>query len=316
MSERLGDAFLPNAVMKCLVGLPNGLGLALSKAPADAAAPKNITKLQSLGYNVEQVTGDFDTGHWVSKGSVPPPKDQTVVLYIPGGGWANNARDHLEFAYRMGQVGVDSPIFGWVYDVPVKFSVCIDKLLAMYKHLDKSGYKKIVLVGGSAGANLALALMQKIAGTNLPKPAALFIFSAFANFSGGAEPSFQSNKRNDWITPRMMKLTQELYLSDPAEALDPLASPLLMSEDVLRSLPPTMLAYSVDEALKDQNEALLKAMQAAGCDVSVRTFTGIHCAILWMTGAPAADFYQDVAMFIQKHSASHEKSPRDRTRGG
>lgn len=241
-------------------------------------------------------------GHWVSKGTVPPTKTQTIVLYIPGGGWANNARDHLEFAFRMGQVGGDSPIFGWVYDVPVKFSVLIEKLLAMYNYLNNSGYKNIVLAGGSSGANLALALVQKIAGTGLPKPAALFMFSAFAKFSGGAEASFQTNEGNDWITPRMMMLTQELYLSNPAEALDPLASPLLMSAAALRSLPPTMLAYSVDETLKDQNEMLLKAMQAAGCKVSVRTFTGIHCAILWMTGTPAADFYQEVAAFIREHS--------------
>jgi len=305
MAERLGDAFLPNAVMKCLVGLPYGKGLALSKAPADAAAPKNIAKLKSLGYNVEEVTeATFDGGHWVSKDTVPPPKTQTIVLYITSGGWANNARDHLEFAFRMNQVGVDLPVFGWVYEVPVKFSVCIEKLLAMYSYLAGNGYNKIVLAGGSAGANLALALLQKIAGTDLPKPAALFLFSVCAQFSGGDEASFQTNRSSDWITPRFMKLTQDLYLSDPKEASDPLASPLLMSEAALRSLPPTLLAYSVDETLKDQNEMLLKAMQAAGCEVSVRTFSGIHMAPLWMTGPTASEFYQQVAAFIQTYSTA------------
>lgn len=305
MSERLGPAFLPKAIMKCLVGLPYGQGLAMSKAPADAAAPKNIAKLKALGYNVKEVSGTFDSAHWVSKTAVPPPKTKTIILYIPGGGWANNARDYLEFAFRMGQCGVDAPVFGWEYDVPVKFSVIMEKLMAMYSHLADAGYDKIVLAGGSAGANLSLALIQKIAGTDLPKPKALFMFSVMANFSDGAEASFTRNKGSDWVTARMMRLTKDLYFDVPAvEALDPLASPLLMSEEALRSLPPTMLTYSVDETLQDQNEALLKAMQAAGCKVRVRTFSGIHSAILWMQGKPAADFYQEVAAFIREHSSA------------
>ena len=76
---------------------------------------------------------------------------------------------------------------------------------------------------------------------------------------------------------------------------------LLHEEEVLRSLPPTFLSYSLDETMKDQNEAMLAKMEEAGCKVSVRTFTGIHSAILWMTGTPAAEYYQEVAAFIQKH---------------
>ena len=128
------------------------------------------------------------------------------------------------------------------------------------------------------------------------------MFSGIFKFSGWEEASFDTNKGTDWITRRMMMFTQELYLSNPAEASDPLASPLLMSEEVLRSLPPTFLSYSLDETMKDQNEAMLAKMEEAGCKVSVRTFTGIHSAVLWMTGTPAAEYYQEVAAFIQKYA--------------
>ena len=96
----------------------------------------------------------------------------------------------------------------------------------------------------------------------------------------------------------------ELYLSDPAEALDPLASPLMMPENVMGSLPPTFFGYSLDETLKDQNEAMLAKMEKAGVTLSVKTYAGIHCSILWMTGAPAADYYKEVATFIKKYAAS------------
>lgn len=64
------------------------------------------------------------------------------------------------------------------------------------------------------------------------------------------------------------------YLSDPAQARDPLASPLLATVDALRGMPPATLITAEYDVLRGEGEAYAEKLRQAGVAVNERMFAG------------------------------------------
>jgi acetyl esterase len=135
------------------------------------------------------------------------------------------------------------------------------------------------VAGDSAGGNLAMGVARRmrdrVAGTALIYP----VCDAGLN-----TPSYRDFKERYGLTAAGMQRYWNLYL-DGADGFQADASPL--RADDLEGLPPTYVLTADFDVLRDEGEAFVKKLEAAGVDVTHRRFDGtIHGFWRWMAATP------------------------------
>jgi len=146
--------------------------------------------------------------------------------------------------------------------------------------------KQWVMMGDSAGANLALATMVRARDEGLPLPKAAVFVSPMLDLELGAE-SFERNAERDPLVRRGdSRAYASLYLKG-ASARDPRASPLFAD---LHGLPPIYVQVGKDECLHDDATRFADEARAAGVDVTLDEFDGVFHVWHFFAGiAPESD---------------------------
>jgi len=266
-------------------------GFALQPYPADVSAAE-----VSLG-GVRAIELTVDRG--AEAGAVP----SVDVLYFHGGGYvAGSARTgtHLaaELARRAGgrALSVDYRLAPeHPYPAAVKDGV------AAYAGLLESGASpdRVVVAGDSAGGGLAVATLLAARERGLPQPAAVAVFSPWADLTrsgasmrtkDGADPLF-SYAAMGWYADR--------YLPN-GDRSAPLASPVFAS---LAGLPPLLIQVGSHEVLLDDAVRLAAAAGRDDVDVTLRVAAeGTHVFQLYFGALDEADEALDeVARFFARH---------------
>ncbi|WLH15038.1 alpha/beta hydrolase [Pseudomonas hefeiensis] len=75
------------------------------------------------------------------------------------------------------------------------------------------------------------------------------------------------------LGPGLMRFFNRCYLSDPAHARDPLASPLLATVEQLQGMPPTTLITAEHDILRAEGQAYAQKLRQAGVVVNEKMFT-------------------------------------------
>ena len=193
--------------------------------------------------------------------------EQPTVLYLHGGGYVvgsarTGARLAAELARRAG---------GRAWSVDYRLApehphpAAVDDGLAAYAGLLATGAdpRRIVVAGDSAGGGLAIATLLAARDRGLPQPAAVAVFSPWADItrSGasirtkeGVDPLFSYDALG-WYADR--------FVPD-GDRSAPLASPVFAS---LAGLPPLLIQAGSHEMLLD--DAVRLAASAARDDVEV-----------------------------------------------
>lgn len=171
----------------------------------------------------------------------------------------------------------------------------LDDCLRLYKRLlSFYGPTGILVMGDSAGGNLALSTVLAATQEGLPAPAGLVLISPWVDLTDGARSSesWRSNGDLDFL-PRELAYTFAKSYCD-GDRSNPLVSPVLASDEWLRRLPPTMLTYGTHEILRSQQEQLRNRLDEAGrlqavyvADEMPHVAT-LFAAIVWGIGTPAA----------------------------
>ena len=87
-------------------------------------------------------------------------------------------------------------------------------------------------------------------------------------------PSRTENGEGYLLTSAAMEWFGEHYLSDPAQAQEPYASPLLA--DDLSGLPPALVNTAEYDVLRDEGERYAERLRAAGVPARVSRYDGVH----------------------------------------
>lgn len=226
-----------------------------------------------------------------------------TILYFHGGGYvAGSARTgtHLaaELARRAGgrAVSVD---YRLAPEHP--YPAAVEDGLAAYAGLLESGAgpSQVLLAGDSAGGGLAIATLLAARDRGLPQPAAVALFSPWADISlsgasmrtkDGADPLF-SNDIMGWYADRYVPT---------ADRSAPLASPVFAT---LTGLPPLLIQVGSHEVLLD--DAVRLAANAGRDDVEVTlqaTAEGTHVFQLSFGMLDEADeAIDEVVRFAKRH---------------
>ncbi|WP_068826424.1 alpha/beta hydrolase [Pseudomonas sp. BMS12] len=174
---------------------------------------------------------------------------------------------------------------------------CYRATLDLFARADELGVdaSRLALAGDSAGANLAIAVARQVDASGGPRIAALGLLYPVTDGRCGSS-SYQELAEGYFLTREQMLWFWRQYLAEPAQADDPLASPLL-AEDLDR-LPPTSLLTAEFDPLRDEGEAFAERLRQVGVPVRAKRCLGMIHGF-----ASMAPFVEQAAAELAEFSA-------------
>lgn len=135
---------------------------------------------------------------------------------------------------------------------------------------------RIVLCGDSAGGQLALAAARS---GRTPRLAGLLLVYPLV------DPAAETESRREFAEGHVIELDDlawfgEQYVSSPADLADPRLAQMGGTFD---DLPPTLVLTAECDTLRDEGEALVDAMAAAGVDARAQRFGGLAHGVFWLS---------------------------------
>lgn len=133
--------------------------------------------------------------------------------------------------------------------------------------------QRIAVGGHSAGGNLATGVANLARGHQRLRVVHQLIDYAVLDLA--QDPALKlSSLDKPLLGAGLVRFFNSCYLSDPAQARDPLASPLLATVDELRGMPPATLITAEYDILRAEGEAYVEKLRRAGVTVTARMFAG------------------------------------------
>jgi epsilon-lactone hydrolase len=176
------------------------------------------------------------------------------------------------------------------YPTPLDDCVTVYRALVDIKPADK-----IAVAGGSAGGNLAAALMLRARAQGLPMPKALLLFTPEADLTESGD-SFDTNEGIDHVL--VSRLTESIALYAQGHDLrDPYLSPLFGD---LSGFPPTFLQTGTRDLFLSNTVRMHRALREAGVDAELHVWEAMPHGGFF--GAPEDDeIGVEVRRFLDKH---------------
>jgi epsilon-lactone hydrolase len=204
-----------------------------------------------------------------------------IQLDIHGGGLILGAGEVTRIAGE--QNAANSGIVHWAVDYRMPpdhpFPAALDDLIAVYRALlavrDPS---QIVVGGGSAGGNLAAALMLRAKDEGLPMPAGLLLLTPECDLTESGD-SFVT-LADVSVGLQSLREVNELY-ADGHDLAHPYLSPLFGD---LAGLPPTLLITGTRDLYLSNTARMHRALREAGVDADLHVFDARPHGGFW--GAP------------------------------
>lgn len=229
---------------------------------------------QSKAMLIKEVDIDGMYGEWLCVNRAHMKK--YVLLYCHGGGYStgsslygrtlttrlasSTSMDVLSFDYRLAP---EHP-----------YPAAVEDALKAWDHLMMFGYgaRDVILVGDSAGGNLALALSHRLKKAGRLLPRGIVLLSPWTDLTS----SGKSHRTKEGIDPvlnaaYLQEMIENYLGEDYDEALlhDPDVSPLFGG---FEGFPPTYIQVGDQEILQSDSALLYKRMNQAGVNVTLDVF--------------------------------------------
>ncbi|AGB73156.1 MULTISPECIES: alpha/beta hydrolase [Rhizobium] len=160
--------------------------------------------------------------------------------------------------------------YGVDYRMPPEhpYPAALDDCLATYRHvLNAHAPEKVIILGRSAGGNLASAMLLRARDQGLPMPGRLVLLSPQVDLTESGD-SFQTNQMVDLVLPRPLRSNNLLYAGG-ANLSDPYLSPLFGD---LRGFPPTFLQTGTRDLFLSNTVRMHRALRKAGVETELHVF--------------------------------------------
>jgi acetyl esterase/lipase len=216
---------------------------------------------------IEVVEAPAVKGRWF----VPhTARDEDVVLYLHGGGYAFSARTH-DHLIALVALAAQARTFALDYRLTPEhpFPTQLEDAQTAYHWLLSRGIapEHIVVAGDSAGGNLTLALLLALRDAQQPLPRLAVCLCPWTDMDS-SYTSLKENEPYDWVEQRMVVQWARWFCwqTDPE---NPLVSPVHAD---LRGLPPIYIQAGEAEILIDMIRAFARKAQAQGAAVSLEVW--------------------------------------------
>lgn len=193
----------------------------------------------------------------------PAPKgcEERMVLFFHGGGWVtesintyNNVCKTMAKRLKCRVASVEYRLAP-EHPFPAGFDDCYAVARAMYTEPELFGIKELVMIGDSAGGNLAAAVAMKARDTgDFAVKKQVLIYPAVFNNHSSTSP-FASVKENGdgyLLTAKAVCEYMDLYKAKMSDYVNPYFAPLLASD--FYNLPDTLVITAEYDPLRDEGE--------------------------------------------------------------
>ena len=234
-------------------------------------------------------------------------KHEEHVIYIHGGGWALGDVD----TYTSACVNLANHLNRVVYLIdyrkapeypyPAAFEDCLQAVKVLQESAVEGKKKKWILMGDSAGGNLAAAVSLKLREEELTLPYKQVLIYPLTYWDHSEESPFDSVRTNGYdygLTIKKITEYMEMYVPDEEERKSPYVSPLMA--DDLRNQPDTLVLTAEFDPLRDEGEEYGRALKAAGNHVEIRRILdSVHGFITYPSYLePLTDAYKIMNAFL------------------
>lgn len=211
-------------------------------------------------------------------------KHEESIIYIHGGGWALGNID----TYTSACVNLANELGRIVYSIdyrlapehpyPAGLRDCLRVVDVLLTPDTDQKDKKWILMGDSAGGNLAAAVLLKRRAENkrLPeKQILLYPLTHWDHTENSPFPSIIKNGYDYGLTIKKIQEYMEMYAPDEKVRQSPYIAPLMA--DDLSGQPATLIITAEYDPLRDEGEAYGRALKKAGNEVEVqRILNSVH----------------------------------------
>jgi acetyl esterase len=206
------------------------------------------------------------------------------VAYFHGGGWVVGSLVSVDSVCRYLAAHSNLVIVSVDYRLAPEnpFPAAVNDAVDAYRWLRSTGEwgATVAVAGDSAGGNLSAVVCAETLHDEAGPPDFQLLFFPVTDVST-KHPSYRLFPQGFFLTEKQMDWYIENYLPDPADRLDPRASPLLGD---VTGHPPAHVAVSGFDVLRDEGLAYAERLRAAGVPTTVQFVEGHIHAFVNATG--------------------------------
>ena len=254
----------------------------IPSVPRMRAAYQRIDRLGTLGRPSVRVHV-ADVGgvavEWIGQ---PDAARDGVILYLHGGGFAVRpaAADRRYCAGLARRTGCPVVLVPYRLAPEFPFPAGPDDCCAVYAGLLAAGIPahNIVVIGHSAGANLALVLLMRARDKGWPQPAGCVLLSAPIDLTAGSPSAIANAARDSMQSPNIWPWVRMTYLGGVAPD-HPDVSPLFGDWS---DLAPIHFHVSDTEIILDDSRRAVERARAAGNRVTLTVWHDVPHSFYYM----------------------------------
>lgn len=240
-----------------------------------------VTPSKSRFQYLDQKIYSADQSHEIPIRIFRPKKlmSSDIILFFHGGGWVlgnidTYTKDCRRLADQMGRIvlAVDY-LKAPENPYPAGFEDCYHVAQLLLSRRDLTGIKgarNIIIVGNSAGGNLAAAVSLRLRNEGKPLPSKQILINPVTYWRHDEASPFKSVEENGYdygLTAKKMQEYMEMYEPDEVKRQNPYIAPL-MTED-FSNQPDTLVISSEFDPLRDEGEVYGYMLLEAGNQVEI-----------------------------------------------
>jgi len=188
-----------------------------------------------------------------------------AVMYVHGGGFVSGGFPaYKAFCEKLSNT-LGCEIFFPEYRLAPEHLVTdsVQDITACYNHIISRGFKKIALMGESAGGTLSLLFLQKLLSSTSPLakpvvPVCSVLFSPITDLSSSGQSYIKNARKDPVFTADMVKWVLKL-----ARGNQDLHDVSPMHQEVPPDFPPLMIFVDDDEILYDDSKGFVEKVKAS-----------------------------------------------------
>jgi epsilon-lactone hydrolase len=256
-------------------------------------------QVEHLRSSVQSRSVDGVSVFVVTPEGVEEGETQPIYLDIHGGSLVMGSGKACEVMARRMANQVQMQTWSVDYRMPPDhpYPAPLDDVLAVYRGLlDIRAPEQIVVGGGSAGGNLAAALMLRARDEGLPLPAALILLTPEVDLTESGD-SFHTNLGIDCVLTESLADSIALYAGDH-DLRHPYLSPLF--GNLTAPFPPTFLQAGTRDLFLSNTVRMHRKLRAGGVEAELHVFEAMPHGGFF--GAPEDDELTDeIRRFLSDH---------------
>ena len=235
-------------------------------------------------------------------------KDRPVITYYHGGGFVIYGLDSHDHVCRRLCRDNEAVVVSVGYRLAPehKFPAAVhdsyDALLWVADKLDtlNGSAEKLVVLGDSAGGNLAAVVSQMARDQQGPKLAAQVLVYPTLD-ARMQHPSVKENSDGYILTEDLMHWFLDHYKNAEEDVFNPLMSPLLAND--FANLPPALIQVASLDPLRDEGMDYGEKLKSAGSQVQVTNYEGLTHSFFSMPALSkrCVAAYDEIKGFLSTH---------------